>query len=46
VPLETPVPRAINDAHAATSDLAVQLIMRGENPFDVRAEFRARRRGR
>ena len=37
--LQPPVFRAIDDAHAAAPDLAVQLVVRAERTLDVRAQL-------
>src|SRR5688572_49701 len=44
VPLEALVARSIDDAHPAASDFAVQLVVRTQDPLDVRAKLRTRGR--
>ena len=40
--LEPTIFRPIDDAHAATTNLAVQLVVRAEHALDVRAQLRIR----
>ena len=41
--LQASIFRPVDDAHSATADLAVQLVVRAEHALDVRAQLRIRR---